>query len=96
MSYFFIYSYSFDLKSKPAVKDIQPFMVTFRDDSITFVEIMNRYLKLNPTEKRINKTLAFTLPVGSIINPTMTVKKLKKQLRRDSVAGLNLFVRDAP
>lgn len=71
-------------------------MVTFRNDSITFIEIMDRYLRLNPSEKRANKTLVFTLPIGSIINQNMTVKNLKKQLRRDSVEGLNLFVRDKP
>lgn len=73
-----------------------PFMVTFREDSINFEEIMDRYLKLNPAEKRANKMLVFTLPIGSVINRNMTVNNLKKQLRRDSVEGVNLFVRDIP
>lgn len=40
--------------------------------------------------------MAFTLSRGSIINRNMTVKKLKKQLRRDSVDGLNLYVTELP
>jgi hypothetical protein len=47
---------------------------------------------MNPQEKRNPKMLTFTLPMGSIINKKMSVKNLKKQLRRDRIDGLNLFL----
>jgi hypothetical protein len=96
MGYFLIYPYSFDRRQKVEAEKIDPFVVTFRQDSITFEQILESYLRLNPSEKRNGKMLTFTLPGGAFINRGLSVKNLKKQLRRDSLDGLNLYVIDLP
>lgn len=70
----------------------KPTVVTFRDDSIKFKEILARYLKLtNNKDKNIH--FQFTLSKGYRIPMKNTMADLKKSLRKSNLDGVVLFTK---
>lgn len=65
-------------------------VITFRNDEITFKEIVNRYLKL-ANIKKLNINYRFTLSKGYRIPMKYTIADLKKTLRKSNLDGVVLF-----
>jgi hypothetical protein len=68
-----------------------PTSITYREDEITFKEILQRYLVRNE-KMRDGPGLRFTLSGGHRIPMKSTVSDLKKGLRKANLDGVALFI----
>ncbi len=89
VSHFVVFDFSYAQISRENLAR-RPTVVTYRHPTITFNDILQRYIRLCPAA-RARKNLRFTLSRGYIIPMQSTVLDLRKSLRRESVDGLVLF-----